>query len=170
MTYDIHHVYTYVDTSPIGRFFKSFKATFGGFCTTVFDEIAVFGHNVWQLLQELTRSKTWKMASTVIRVHVIKKEGSSGWFFHKVTTENTTINDVYEDICLKGLNFEPMLPKCGYYTNHQCFILDQRLICVSIFLFNTKCTVKKKKQKKKTHTASTLKFLTNFETKYFFLA
>ena len=30
--------------------------------------------------------------------------GSSGWFFHKVTTENTTINDVYEDICLKGLN------------------------------------------------------------------
>ena len=34
----------------------------------------------------------------------IKKEGSSGWFFHKVTTENTTINDVYEDICLKGLN------------------------------------------------------------------
>ena len=42
------------------------------------------------------------MASTVIRVRVVKKEGSSGWFFHKVTTENTTINDVYEDICLKG--------------------------------------------------------------------
>ena len=44
------------------------------------------------------------MASTVIGVRVVKKKGSSGWFFHKVTTENTTINDVYEDICLNGLN------------------------------------------------------------------
>ena len=120
------------------------------------------------------------MASTLIRVHVVKKEGSSGWFFHKVTTENTTINDVYEDICLKGLN--PCYQKIdGQMTTvsvecfisrsssdpevetpltffvsdvcsgDQCFILDQMLTCVSIFLFNAKCTVKKKKKKKKAY-------------------
>ena len=38
--------------AQLGDFFKSFTATFGGFCTTVFDEIAVFGRNIWQPLQE----------------------------------------------------------------------------------------------------------------------
>ena len=38
--------------AQMGDFLRAFTAIFGGFCTTVFDEIAVFGRNVCQPLQE----------------------------------------------------------------------------------------------------------------------
>ena len=65
--------------------------------------------------------------------------------YQKIDGQMTTVSvKWYSCLCFF---FSLFFIHSGYYTNHQCFILDQRLICVSIFLFNAKCTVGGKKKK-----------------------